>query len=71
MTETRYDMMTQSRLKILRDFNPEAINEDYRERRIIIGGLNVQYWRTFKKSKLERLQLKCAKAQAKLELLHT
>lgn len=56
-----------TKLRILRNRNPEIIDRDFRERKIIIGGLDVQYWKTYKKSSAEKLQLKVAKAQAKLD----
>ena len=59
--------MTQSKLRIFRNFNPEIVDLDFRERKIIKGDLDVQFWKTFKKSKTEKLQLRIAKAQAKLD----
>jgi len=56
----------QTRLRILRNFGPEIVDQDFRERRIIMGDLNID-WKVFKKSKAEKLQLKVAKAQAKLD----
>jgi len=56
----------QTKLRILRNSKCEIIDQDFRERRIIMGDLNID-WKVFKKSKAEKLQLKVAKAQAKLD----
>ena len=54
----------QTKLKILRNSKYEAVDLDYRQRKIIRGDLHIDY-DCFKKTKHEKLMLKCAKAQAK------
>ena len=56
----------QTRLRILRNSNPGIIDLDYRERRVIFGDLHIDY-NCFMKTKAEKLRLKVAKAQAKLD----
>ena len=58
--------MAQSKLRTLRNFDPELVDQDYRERKVIKGGLDTQYWKTFRKSPAEKRALKLAKWNSKL-----
>ena len=56
--------MTQSKLKILRGRNPETTEQDFRQRKIIWGDLEIDR-SSWKKTKLERQILKLAKLNDK------